>query len=93
MHSLRARERGIERLIALAWIVEMNAKGIVTLQDIDSADLREAGSPFLPGPFGVIAQRAESKVIDAESERDESAWPRVKCLKSRQARQRAAEAR
>ena len=46
MQSFRARERGIERLIAFAWIVKMNAKGIVSFQDIDSPNLREAGARF-----------------------------------------------
>ena len=64
---------GHRRSVRLSWIVEMYAKGIVALQNFDFANLRESGSAFLPGPFGVIAHRAESKGIDAESERDESA--------------------
>ena len=73
MQALRAGERGIEGLVALSWVVEMDAKGIVTLANIHLGYFPGSSSRFLPRPFGVIPQRAESKIVDAESERDESA--------------------
>jgi hypothetical protein len=72
MQGLRAGERGIEGLVALSWVVEMDAKGIVPLVNVHLAYFRESRSRFLPRPFGVISQGAESQIVNAESERDES---------------------
>jgi hypothetical protein len=72
MQGLRAGERGIEGLVALSWVVEMDTKWIGALANIDLRYFRESRSRFLPRPFGIIPQRPESKIVDAESERDES---------------------
>ena len=93
MQGLRAGERGIEGLVALSWVEKMDAKGIGALPNIDLRYFRELRRRFFPRPFGIIPQRAESKIVDAESERDESEGWKVKCLRSRRARERAAEAK
>ena len=72
MQSLRTGERSIEGLVALAWVEKMDAKGIVTLPNISLRCFPGLSRRFFPRPFRVIPQRAESKIVDAESERDES---------------------